>query len=121
MHSTRFERLNQPLAPRAVFLRRLSANAGLAAGLIGASLVAGMLGYHFLGRLAWIDAFQNAAMILSGMGPVDVLSGAPAKLFAGFYALYSGLALVATASLILAPVFHRVLHSLHVQDEGDGR
>lgn len=77
------------------------------------------LGYHFLGGLAWIDAFQNAAMILSGMGPVDPLKTDLAKLFAGVYALYSGLALVATAGLILAPIVHRFLHRFHLEDESD--
>lgn len=78
-----------------------------------------MLGYHYLGGLAWIDAFLNAAMILSGMGPVDVLTAAPAKLFAGLYAIYSGLTLVATAGLVLAPIIHRFLHRFHLEDESD--
>jgi len=115
----RFERARDVLAPRSVFFHRLTANLRLAAGIVAASLFVGMLGYHFLGGLAWIDAFQNAAMILSGMGPVDPLTTAPAKLFAGVYALYSGLALVATAGLILAPIVHRFLHRFHLEDESD--
>lgn len=114
-----YERARQPLAPPHIFFRRLGANLALALGLVAGSLVVGMLGYHFLAGLAWIDAFLNAAMILSGMGPVDVLTGVPAKIFAGIYAIYSGLTLVATAGLILAPIIHRFLHRFHLEDESD--
>ena len=86
-----FESIDQPLAPRAQFFRRLGANIALALVLIAASLFAGMAGYHWLGGLGWIDAFLNAAMILSGMGPVDSLQTDGAKIFAGLYAIYSGL------------------------------
>jgi hypothetical protein len=115
----RFEHLNEPVASRARFFRRLGANVGLALIFITASLAAGMAGYHWLGGLGWVDSFLNAAMILSGMGPVDTLQGDAAKIFAGFYAIYSGLLVVATAALIFAPVLHRVLHRLHVKDEQD--
>ena len=114
-----YERIGDPLAPMSTFYRRLSANLAIALGLIAASLAVGMLGYHFLGGLAWVDAFQNAAMILSGMGPVDALPDPAAKIFAGIYAIYSGLALVATAGLILAPIVHRFLHRFHLEDEAD--
>ncbi|MBB5752846.1 hypothetical protein [Prosthecomicrobium pneumaticum] len=114
-----YEHGDQPLLSRARFFRRLGANVGLALALIGTSLAFGMAGYHFLAGLAWIDAFLNAAMILSGMGPVDPLEGTAAKLFAGLFAIYSGLLVVATASLIFAPVLHRVLHRLHLRDEQD--
>lgn len=110
---------DQPLLSRARFFRRLGANVGLALALIGVSLAFGMAGYHFLAGLDWIDAFLNAAMILSGMGPVDPLEGTAAKLFAGLFAIYSGLLVVATASLIFAPVLHRVMHRLHLRDEQD--
>jgi hypothetical protein len=106
-----------PLAPRSTFFRRLGSNLALALLLVVVSLFVGMVGYHSLGKLAWIDAFLNASMILSGMGPVDPLPTSGAKLFAGLYALYSGLTLVATASLILAPVLHRCLHWFHITDE----
>jgi hypothetical protein len=119
MHLIRFEHSRQPLASRPVFLRRLATNVAVALGLIAVSLLAGMAGYHFLGGLAWLDAFLNAAMILSGMGPVDILTSGGAKFFAGAYALYSGLLVVATSALILAPALHRVLHGLHVADDDD--
>ena len=114
-----YEHLGEPLASSARFFRRLGANIGLALGLISVSLAAGMTGYHWLGGLGWVDSFLNAAMILSGMGPVDTLQGDGAKIFAGFYAIYSGLLVVATSALIFAPVLHRLLHRLHVKDEQD--
>jgi hypothetical protein len=107
------------MATRRIFVRRLVVSLGLALLLIGLSLVIGMVGYRYLGQLAWIDAFLNAAMILSGMGQVDQLNGFSAKLFAGLYALYAGLALVAIAGLILAPILHRFLHRFRLEDEPD--
>jgi TRAP-type C4-dicarboxylate transport system permease small subunit len=116
---TSFEHLGDPLAPRGRFFRRLGANVALALMFIAVSLAAGMAGYHWLGGLGWIDSFLNAAMILSGMGPVDTLQNDGAKVFAGLYAIYSGLLVVATSALIFAPVLHRLLHKLHVKNEQD--
>jgi len=104
------------LATRAVFYRRLRRNMQAAGVLVVASLAVGMAGYHWLGGLAWIDAFQNAAMILSGMGPVDSLKSDGAKLFAGLYAIYSGLALIGTATFAAAPILHRLFHRFHLED-----
>jgi len=115
----RYERFGDPLAPQSTFYRRLSVNLAIAAGLIAASLAVGMLGYWLLGGLAPVDAFLNAAMILGGMGPVDTLTNDAAKIFAGIYALYSGVTLVAVATFILAPVVHRFLHRLHLENESD--
>jgi hypothetical protein len=78
-----------------------------------ASLAVGVMGYHFLEGMAWLDAFLNAAMILGGMGPVDALHTAAGKVFAGLYALYCGLLLVVCGGVLLVPVFHRVLHRFH--------
>ena len=83
--------------------------------LIGISLLGGMCGYHFFEGLSWIDAFANASMILSGMGPLDAPKTDGGKIFAGCYALYSGLALILAAGLILAPMAHRILHRFHVE------
>ena len=116
---TPYEQLGDPLASRTRFFRRLGANVALALAFIGASLVAGMAGYHWLGGLGWVDSFLNAAMILSGMGPVDTLQNSSAKIFAGLYAIYSGLLVVATSALIFAPVLHRLLHRMHVRNEED--
>ncbi len=79
------------------------------------SLFGGMLGYHYLERMEWIDAFLNASMILSGMGPTGTLQTWGGKLFAGLYALYSGLTVIVATSIILAPVIHRLLHKFHYE------
>ena len=105
--------------PRDIFFRRLEINLVLALALVAVSLVIGTTGYHFIAGLPWIDAFQNAAMILSGMGPVDILSTDWAKLFAGVYAIYSGLTLIGTAGVLIAPIIHRLLHRFRLEDEQD--
>ncbi len=115
-----YESLHRPLAPRRVFVRRLARHAAAAFSLIGGSLVVGVLGYHGLEHLAWIDALLNASMIMGGMGPVDALHTTPGKLFASVYALYSGLLLLVAAGLLFAPVLHRLLHKFHIPTTGPG-
>jgi hypothetical protein len=110
----RLESHHQPLLSRAAFALRLSISIAAAAAFVGLSLVIGMWGYHYFETMSWIDAFVNAAMILSGMGPMGTLQTNGGKLFAGCYALYSGLAVVMATGLILAPVVHRMLHRFHV-------
>jgi hypothetical protein len=119
MRLTSFERRREPLVPPAVFLLRLGNNVLVALGLVFVSLLAGMVGYRATEGMAWLDAFLNAAMILSGMGPVGTLQAPAAKFFAGCYALYSGLLVVITTGIILAPVIHRVAHGLNVEDDDD--
>ena len=88
--------------------------------IILVSLGIGMTGYHVFEKLPWIDAFVNAAMILSGMGPVSELKTTAGKIFAGSYAIFSGLVIVIATGFVLAPIFHRVLHRFHVeQGKGD--
>ena len=88
----------------------------LAAGIVLAgSLALGVFGYHFIEGLPWIDALLNASMILGGMGPVDPLRSTGGKLFASFFALYSGLAIISIAGLLLAPLVHRLLHKFHLE------
>jgi len=105
------------LLPRKVFFLRVLRGLALSLGIIGASLGLGILGYHFCGELDWLDSLLNAAMILSGMGPVNELHTAGGKLFASFYALYSGVAFVTAVSVLLAPVLHRFLHKFHLDSE----
>ena len=81
------------------------------------SLFGGMLGYAHFERLGWLDAFLNAAMLLGGMGPVESPATPGGKLFAGLYALYCGMVFLVVASIILAPVVHRVLHKFHWNDK----
>ena len=91
----------------------------IALGFVVVSIFMGMLGYHEFAGLDWVDAFLNAAMILSGMGPVGTLQTDAGKFFAGCYALYSGLALVTSVAIIFAPIIHRFLHKFHLEDSGN--
>jgi hypothetical protein len=109
-----YEHRHEPLASRREFVVRLAVNGALAVGVAGASLAVGMLGYHGFEGMSWIDAFVNAAMILGGMGPVDQLYTDGGKIFAGLYALYSGLAVLSMVAILLAPVAHRFLHRFHL-------
>jgi hypothetical protein len=95
----------------------MAAAAGIGLALIGVSLVIGMLGYRYIAGQAWPDAFLNAAMILSGMGPVGELKTTGAKIFAGIYALYSGLTLISIVGVVIAPIVHRFLHKFHLEAE----
>jgi hypothetical protein len=113
-HLLKYERKNQPLLSRRAFAKRLAASAALSFGLIVVSLAAGMAGYHFLEHQSWVDAFANAAMILSGMGPLGTLNSTSGKIFAGLYALYSGLALILAIGVVIAPIVHRFLHRFNL-------
>jgi hypothetical protein len=115
-HLFRYEHRSEPLLPWRLFLlRRVGKTAAAASAVIAISLVLGMLGYRLAEGMGWLDAFLNASMILGGMGPVDPMHSAAGKLFAGIYALYSGLMLVGTAGLLLAPFVHRLLHRFHLE------
>jgi len=112
-----FETRHQRLLPRAQFLWRLLLCVSISFSLLAVSLVVGVLGYHTIAGLDWIDALLNASMILGGMGPVDALHSPGAKLFASVYALYSGMVLIATIGIALGPIIHRLLHRFHVDDQ----
>jgi hypothetical protein len=117
-----YEPRHAPLATRAQFRRRVVHHFGVAMTLIGGSLVIGILGYRELEGMRWIDAYLNAAMLLGGMGPVKPDLEHPwAKVFAGLYAMYSGMVVIAAASIILAPLFHRFVHRFHLEDEQQRR
>ena len=88
----------------------------IALALIAVSLFIGMVGYHLLEGLNWMDAFLNASMLLGGMGPVNAPATFGGKLFAGLYALYCGLAVILVAGVILAPIAHRILHRFHMEN-----
>lgn len=110
-------RRRRPLT-RPQFLRRVARHVALAAVLLAASLGLGMAGYMGLEHLAPVDAFLNASMLLGGMGPVDMPRTQAGKLFAGAYALYSGLVFLVAAGLVVAPLAHRLLHRFHWDVDG---
>lgn len=112
-----FEHRLNPLLSRRAFLWRLSKYSAFSLALMLGSLVVGMIGYHGLERMPWIDAFVNAAMLMGGMGPLGELHTFSGKLFAGIYALYCGLLLIVAAGIIMAPVIHRLLHRFHLEAE----
>ena len=110
-----FEHRKTPLLPFEAFLARLARHAGMGIAIIMIALGIGMVGYHHFESMSWIDAFANAAMILSGMGPLHPLQTDQGKLFAGLYALFSGLAFVTIVGIILVPVVHRFFHKFHLE------
>ncbi|HEY2772541.1 MAG TPA: hypothetical protein VGK20_00685 [Candidatus Binatia bacterium] len=114
-----FEHHSMPLLPWRLFLRRLATSAAVGFGMIVASLAVGMAGYHFFEGLGAVDSFTNAAMILSGMGPLLQPQSTGGKIFAGLYALYSGLAVLVIAGVAFAPLIHRFLHRMHAVDAGE--
>ena len=113
----KLEKRHQPIASPQVFSQRLLFNGLLALGTIIVALAIGMTGYMGLEGMGFIDAFVNSAMILSGMGPMGELQHDSTKIFAGFYAIVCGLLIFAVAGLLLVPVFHRILHDFHVDDD----
>jgi len=111
-----YERRRHPLLSRAEFRKRVGRHGLVALGVLVFGLGIGVLGYHFLGDLGWIDSLLNASMILGGMGPVDPLKSDAAKIFASCYALFSGLAFIGIVSVLLAPFVHRMLHRFHAEE-----
>jgi len=112
-----YEHQKQPLASREKFVRRLLKNGLIALMILAVSLAIGMLGYHYLEDLSWIDSLLNASMILGGMGPVNPLKTDAGKIFASFYAIYSGVVLLASVGVLVAPIFHRFLHHFHLAED----
>ena len=114
-----YEHRSRPLLPRRQFYSRLARSFSTGAVIVAVSLIIGMAGYHFIENMPWIDAFANASMILSGMGPLHNPKTDAGKLFAGIYALYSGFAVLVIAGVTFAPAIHRVLHRFHLADDKD--
>jgi len=106
---------HRPLPPLFHFLLRLARSAAIGSGLVLFSLCLGASGYHAFAGLPWLDAWLNAAMILTGMGPVDPLTTTEGKLFGIFYALFSGVAFLTLVAVLFAPVAHRFLHRFHLE------
>jgi hypothetical protein len=113
------EHRGEPLLPWSVFVRRMMLSGGIAAVIVTWGLLVGVLGYHFLGRLHWLDSVVNASMILGGMGPVDPIATTSGKWFESAYAIFSGVAFLTSVSVFLAPALHRMLHKLHLETGRD--
>jgi hypothetical protein len=117
MFHRRYERRSERLAPLNVFIWRLISSVGIACGMIASALSLGIAGYHWLGGFDWLDSLLEASMILGGMGPVNPLKSDTAKLFASFYALFSGLIFIGIMGVALAPLAHRMMHKFHVDED----
>ena len=109
------------LLPWKQFKRHLMTYAGYAAALLAVSLAIGVAGFHWLAGQPGLDALLNAAMLLGGQGPIGVIRGTAGKLFGAAYTLYAGLVFISAAAVALAPVLHRIIHRLHLEEvEGTG-
>ena len=113
----RFETKSQPVLAPHRFVGRIVASLLVASVILGPALGIGVVGYHVIARLAWLDALENASMILTGMGPIAPMTTTSAKLFASAYALFSGVVFLSAIGIIMAPLFHRVLHQFHAVDD----
>lgn len=111
-----FEGKHQKIVPASVFIKRLFIFIGFAILLILFALIIGIFGYHWIAGFSWVDALLNASMILGGMGPVNPLISAGAKIFASAYALFSGLVFIAVMGIVFSPIVHRMLHKFHIDD-----
>src|SRR4051812_28493725 len=110
-----FEHRTKRVLPFRKFLGRLGRFSFYTGMLLGFSLGIGLLGYHYISSLQWLDALVNASMILTGMGPVDRPVSEGSKWFASFYAVFSGIAFPSIVALFLSPVIHRFFHKLHAE------
>jgi hypothetical protein len=116
----KFEQKKEELASFSRFFIRMIRYSLFALGLITISVLIGTVGYRFLGNLSWLDSFHMTCMILTGMGPVIEMKTSTAKIFSSFYALYSGIAFLSITAVFMAPLIHRLLHILHLEeDEND--
>jgi len=110
-----FEHHQQPLLSKQAFIKRLSKSTTTAILILAVSWIIGIIGYRLFEDMSWTDSILNSAMILSGMGPVDQLGTKAGKIFASFYALFSGIAFLAVIGILLAPIIHRFMHKFHLQ------
>lgn len=111
-----YEKHYEPLLPRNRFVLRILSHLLTGVGILALSLGIGVLGYHGFEHLSWLDSLLNASMILGGMGPVNAIQSSGGKWFASFYALFSGMIFLGIFSIIIAPVIHRLLHIMHLDE-----
>jgi hypothetical protein len=114
-----YERKTEPLAPKSIYYKRILKNFLIVSVIFGGILTLGTIGYHCATQpyTPWLDAFHNASMILSGMGPM-ITQGftAGGKIFSSVYALFSGIIFVGAMGFVLAPAVHRIFHKLHMEE-----
>jgi|SRR5262245_27309877 len=110
-----YEAHHRPPVPWPRFLWRAGRHVGFGAIIAAIAVGIGTIGYHLFDELGWVDSFLNASMILSGMGPVDKMATTDAKIFAAFYALFSGLVFIGVMGIVLAPWFHRLMHTFNAE------
>jgi hypothetical protein len=116
-----YEKLGDKLLPWPRFARRMGVTFLVTLGIVVVALLIGILGYHLIAGLSWIDSLLNASMILTGMGPVDPMKDTASKLFASGYALFSGVVFLSAVGIVLSPVFHRIIHAFHMDDDSSPR
>lgn len=109
-----FENFNSPLASRKTYHNRLIKTGLFAFTIFFSALSTGIMGYHFIAGFDWVNSFLNASMILGGMGEISELNNNPAKIFAGCYALFSGVTFLSSMAIFLSPIVHRLIHRLHI-------
>lgn len=112
-----YEKIGEKLITWPRFAKRMAMSLLATVAIVTVALSAGVLGYHRIAGLSWIDSILNASMILTGMGPVDTMKDTASKLFASAYALFSGVVFLSAVGIVLAPIIHRVVHAFHVDDE----
>jgi hypothetical protein len=112
-----YEKIGEHLLPWPLFAKRMALSFLVTLAIVGVALLAGVLGYHLIAGLSWVDSVLNASMILTGMGPVDPMKDTASKMFASAYALFSGVVFLSAVGIVLAPVFHRVVHAFHIDED----
>lgn len=118
LKNMKLKQIKKPYSSRTMY-RHIVRNTFIGSMLIVIALYIGMLGYHLTEKMSWVDSFLNASMILSGMGPADSMKTMGGKLFAGFYALFSGLAFIAIVVIMLSPVIHKFFRKIHLETDKD--
>ncbi|MES2272818.1 MAG: hypothetical protein V4487_01325 [Chlamydiota bacterium] len=111
-----YENKHHPLLPIHTFVQRMIWHLLIGFTIILVSLFIGMYGYHYFEQMNWIDSYENAAMILAGMGPVDAIKTVEGKIFAGSFALFSGVIFLIVIAIFIAPLFHRFFHKFMIKD-----
>lgn len=112
-----YEKTSDRLISRKRFARRLAKHALYVLAILACSIAAGAVGFMVFEGHGPEQAILHAAFILSGFGLVQMPESAIGKMFAGLFGLYANLFFLAAFSVIFAPIVHRILHRLHLDEE----